>query len=57
MPRQASAQKNFRCQPHEKEAYEALAEELGKPFSQIVRKELNRLVRKHLGAEWLEEAE
>ena len=55
MARKQPEQVNFRCKTDEKEAYEALAVELEVSLASIIRKNLNRLVRKHLGDEWLEE--
>ena len=53
MPRKQPEQINFRCKTSEKEAYEALAKELDVSLASIIRNQLNRLVRKHLGDEWL----
>lgn len=55
MPRKQPGQINFRCTAAEKEAYWALAAELEVSLASIIRKHLNRLVRKHLGDEYLEE--
>lgn len=46
---------NFRCTETEKEAYDALADELETALSQIIREQLDRLVKRHLGEEWLAE--
>ena len=54
MPRTHPAQLNIRCLENEKEAYLALAEELGKPLATVVREALNKLVEKKLGSEWTE---
>lgn len=48
-------QVNFRCEPQERAAYRDLADKLGEPLSFIIRKALNRMVQRHLGAKALEE--
>jgi len=49
MPRKHPEQVNFRCSESEKEAYLELVGAVETPLAEIIRTQLNRLVRKHLG--------
>lgn len=55
--RSRTCQLNFRCTETEKEAYEALSEELEMPMSAVFRYALAAQVEEHLGEGWLEDEE